>query len=225
MIRTLALLLVASAGLIAGQNFYGDSPDSGDDVITARDARGDAITAYNLYDGHSHGIKVTRSNARGGVLWSQKHSENLYEKAYDAALDSSGNAYIAGVRKLYERKFFLLIKFTRNGHEEWSRADDQYDCTAVGVVVDGQNDILVAGVCRHGPHNHPARLVKYNADGARLWAQEYDGGGRNYVRGLHFDGEGNLSLSIETIFGNYRDGSYETRTVLYDRDGRQLEVR
>lgn len=219
--RRVIRLLLPAALLCAS----GISRASGDgDVITANDGQGNISAVYNLFDGQTHYIRITRMTAEGGLLWSAQHSNAPYEKAYAAAMDGLGNLFVAGVRKVYGNKYFLVLKYDEHGYAAREIPGDANDCTAVKVATDRQNNVAVAGVCRFGSQN-PARIYFYDNDGGLLWAQEWDGGGRNYVRGLQIDFQGNVSLTVESILGDYRSGSYETRIIVYDRDGQRIAER
>ena len=218
------LLLILCAALSPGTAVAFHGAQGGEDVITATGRRGHIVSIYNLFDGRSHQIQVTRLGPNGSVFWSYQHYDGYVEKAYAAAVDSKGNTFIAGVRRHNDSKYFLLLKYDENGYLANEIMDDRYDCTAVGVQVDGEDNVSVSGVCRSG-QSYPARLLRYNNDGGLLWLDEYDGGGRNYVRGMSVDHEGGVSLSVETVYGDYRDGSFATRTVTYDKYGRRLGVR
>ena len=225
MIRAFLFLILLSVST-STQAFYGASGGSsgGEDVITATGRKGHIASIYNLFDGRSHSIQVSRLAPNGAVHWSQQHYDGNYEKAYAAAIDSKGNIFIAGVRRYSGGKFFLLLKFDENGYLETEIVDDQYDCTAINIAVDPEDNVAIAGVCRYG-QNFPARLLRYSNDGGLLWFDEYDGGGRNYVRGMNLDYAGNVAMTVETVFGDYRDGSFVTRTVVYDKQGRRIDVR
>ena len=45
------------------------------------------------------------------------------------------------------------------------------------------------------------------------------------MRRFGIDEQNNILLTVETVYGNYRDGSYQTRTAVFDPDGRNLGVR
>lgn len=218
------LISLIFAALVSAQNFYGTSPEGeGGDVISTHDRRGNISTVYNLFDGYNHSIQVTRLNADGTVQWTDRHADGMVEKAYAAAMDDNAGLFVVGMRRLYKQKFFVTLKYAENGYLEREVADDQAGCTAVGVAVDRDQNVVVAGACRYGT-SFPARIVKYDNDLGLLWSQEFDGGGRNYVRGLSIDYQNNILLTVETVYGNYRDGSYETRTAVFDSNGRNLGI-
>lgn len=221
-VRPILLVLALACGASAQPN-YSDTPESGDDSITAHDGRGGVSLVYNVFDGRAHSIQVSRLNARG-VIWTDQHYDGAYEKAYAAAMDKDSNLFVVGIRRVDRQKYFLLLRYEPNGYLSRETVDRQFDCTAVGVAVDSRGGVVLTGVCRNGNY-FPARVVKYDNQLNFLWEREYDGGGRNYVRALQIDPEDNVDLTIETIYGNYRDGAYQTRRVIYDPDGRQLAIR
>lgn len=218
MLTRLPLLLLLAAALAQAQ-------DDGDgDVLTAHDGRGNIATAFNQFDGRTHSIQVNRLTAQGYNVWTDEHADGYDEKAYAAAMDAAGGIYLAGVRAVEREKTFLVLKYSENGALAWEATDTASNCTATSLGTDREGDVVAAGVCRSANY-FPARVVKFNTNGAFMWAQEYDGGGRNYIRGFSVDYTGNISVTVETVFGNYRDGSYVTRTILYSPTGQQLEVR
>jgi hypothetical protein len=222
--RYLSCLFLLVAGVAAAQNFYEDNPDDDEDVLTTHDNRGNISTVYNLFDGANHAIQITRLNAHGGIVWNYQHADGMREKAIAAAMDNEGSLYISGERRQYRHKYLLTMKYDENGYMLWEHADDIFDCTSTGVAVDRKGDVLVAGMCRNGSA-FPVRILKYGADGSFHWSQEYDGGGRNYVRELQVDFDNNFKLTIESVYGNYRDGSYQTRFVTFNESGALIEVR
>ncbi|MFA6579453.1 MAG: hypothetical protein WCU88_10325 [Elusimicrobiota bacterium] len=199
--------------------------DHGDDnVLSATDGQGNISTVFNQFDGRNHSLQITRMSAGGYPLWTYQHADGYHETAYAAAMDSSANLFIAGVRNVPPQKYFLLMKYGGNGQFQWEYTDGTYNCTATSLFVDREDNVLVAGVCRMG-NGYPVRLLKYSNNGGLLWARDYDGGGRNYLRNLRADPDGTVTLTVETAYGNSRDGSYQTRFVLYSTDGAQLGVR
>ena len=218
MFARLAAVLLLAAVIVHAES------DADGDVLTAHDRLGNIATAFNQFDGRSHSIQVNRLTAQGYSVWTDQHADGYTEKAYAAAMDAVGGIYLAGVRIVDRQKYFLLIKYGENGNIEWETTDNASNCTATSLDVDRDGDVVAAGVCRSG-NSFPARVVKYAGNGGFRWSQEYDGGGRNYLRGFQLDYAGNISVTVETVFGNYRDGSYVTRTIIYSPTGQQLEVR
>ena len=221
--RRTTALLAGGLLLLPLYGFYGSS-DEGGDVLSAHDSRGNIGTVYNLFDGRDHSIQISRLAPNGYVHWTYQHQDGFYEKAYAAGMDADGNLFIAGERRAHGAKYILILKYDPNGHLIGETIDDAYDCSGVSMGVDREWGVTVAGVCRYG-QTHPARVLRYDGDLRLLWVDEYDGGGRNYVKGLSVDYQGGSSVTVETVYGNYRDGSFMTRTVMYDPDGRRIAVR
>ncbi|MDE2038641.1 MAG: hypothetical protein KGO96_03885 [Elusimicrobia bacterium] len=211
----LALLLAASAHAQLG---------SGGDVLTARDQHGNIAAVYNEFDGRFHSMQIVRMTARGETVWNVTHSNSYYDKAYAAAMDSQADVLLAGERRTDGRRSFLTLKYDHDGNFVWEAVSDRHDCAAMYLSLDRDDNAFVAGVCRRRD-GFPVLLVKYSPDGRELWSRIYDGGGRNYLHGLLVDYTGNAMLSVETVFGNFHDGSYAMRTVVFAPDGRQADVR
>ncbi len=211
------------SGYAAAQS-YTDRQDEGGDVLTSHDKRGNITTVYNLFDGRQHAIQVTRLGPSGQVQWQQEHRDGINEKAYATVMDSEGNLFIAGVRREYRNKQFLILKYDERGYLVAEKVDDHFDCTAVSIGVDLDDNVTVSGVCRAGS-NYPTRTIGYDNALSLRWADDYDGGGRNYLKGMMVDYQGNVSITVESVYGDYRSGSFSTHTVVYDKRGVRTEVR
>jgi hypothetical protein len=215
--KALALRIAVSL-LLAGLASPCAFADEGE-VLSASDGRGNMATVYNLFDGQRHSIQVTRLAANGALLWSYPHSSGYADKAYAVVMDAKANIFVVGVRR-YERQ-----KSGENGSLAQEYMDNRNDCTALMVAAGGVDSrVSAAGTCRMGTE-FPARVLGFDNNGRQLWYDEYDGGGRNYVRDLQVDYAGNTTVTVETVFGDYRDGSYTTRAVVYDMYGRRVQVR
>ncbi|MDE2292983.1 MAG: hypothetical protein KGL53_12950, partial [Elusimicrobia bacterium] len=211
----LALLLVTAA--------RAQVEDAGGDVLTAHDDHGDIAAVYNEFDGRAHSLQVVRLTARGDTVWNVLHSDGNYEKAYAAAMDSQADVLVAGTRVADGARTFLVLEYDHNGNLSWETVGEDHDCTAMFLAVDRDDNAVAAGVCRQG-NSTPILIAKYSPDGRELWTQTYDGGGRNYLHALQVDYSGNAMLTVETVFGDYRDGSYAMRTAVFSPQGRQLDV-
>jgi hypothetical protein len=221
--KALALRIAVSL-LLAGLASPCAFADEGE-VLSASDGRGNMATVYNLFDGQRHSIQVTRLAANGALLWSYPHSSGYADKAYAVVMDAKANIFVVGVRRYERQKSMLLIKFGENGSLAQEYMDNRNDCTALMVAAGGVDSrVSAAGTCRMGTE-FPARVLGFDNNGRQLWYDEYDGGGRNYVRDLQVDYAGNTTVTVETVFGDYRDGSYTTRAVVYDMYGRRVQVR
>ena len=215
------MLLPAVAGAM---HFNPTAPEvGGEDVISAHDGKGTFYTVYNLFDGRNNSIQVNRLNA-GGVLWTVEHADNVREKAYAAAVDADGNLFVVGERLVNRQKYMLLLKFGPGGALQREVTDNNNDCGATSVLVDHDNWVVAAGLCRYGD-NRPVRIVKFDNDLGFYWGAEYDRGGRNYLHALQADIKGVISASIEGVYGDIRDGSYRTITAVYTAEGQLQEER
>ena len=222
--KVVPLALIAFISGYAAAQSYSDRQDEDEDVLTTHDQRGNIMTVYNLFDGRDHAIQITRLGPAGQVQWKQEHRDGINEKAYATVMDSKGNLFIAGVRREYKQKQFLILKYDERGYLIAERVDDHFNCTAVSIGVDPDDNVTVSGVCRDG-YNYPARTIGYDNDLGLRWSDDYDGGGRNYLRGMIVDYEGNVAITVETVYGNYRSGSFATHTIVYDKRGVRREIR
>jgi hypothetical protein len=136
----------------------------------------------NVYVGGSAGASpganldylVLRYDSAGVRRMAQTYNPGSGDDVIRAvALDSGGNLIVTGTD-------FITIMYRPNGAIVWVRrweapppADPDF---AMGVAVDGENNIVVAGygvgVARMG---YDCMLVKYDSAGNELWEAMYDG--------------------------------------------------
>jgi hypothetical protein len=187
------------------------------------DKLGNTISVSNRLQGDAPFIQLTSFGRSGGMNWQQSHFDNYHELATAAAADANGNIYVAGTRFASAGKVFWAIKYSSAGDLIWEIADVAVDCVAVSVVANDRGESWLGGSCAI-QDGYPARLLHYGADGGQIWAQNYVGGVRNYVKTMSYDYLGRLSVSVLVTQGNYVEGPSNVRTVVYDTQGSELTV-
>ena len=190
------------------------------DVLTAHDSGGSIFMAYNVSNGEANAVRMIRMTSAGAILWSRELKSGFQDGVFSAVMDSRRNLLLAGERREPGGRRFLLLKIRPDGEKAWEATDSRHDCTALRMVVDDFDAVAVAGICR-ADGLHPARLIKFTADGSLLWAQEYDGGGRNYVRSLN-GFRGDLALTVETVADGSGRPSDTIKVLVYSPSGQRV---
>lgn len=134
------------------------------------------LLAFSL----SVAISVPAYAKGGDVVWQTGDPRGGKQEAKSSAIDTAGNVIIAGYQNLSGTTDddYLAVKFKADGSGVAWRAtyngsggSDQ----ATAVVVDSENNVIVAGYAWNG-RNNDIHTIKYNgATGAVIWEHTFDG--------------------------------------------------
>ena len=200
-----------------------DLQTGGAGVLTLPLRSGGTVSVSNRYDGRGYSVWITEYDRFGSTLWNVPHSDIAQENAVTAAADLNGAVYVAGFRFASGAKYLWTMKISPMGVIQWERVDAYPGCTAFNVAYNGAGDVWTAGSCV-GDREKPMRLAHYDTDGNFLWAQNYDAGGRNYVRTLTLDLLDRATVGIEVYTGSYSSGSSSVKTAVFDKTGYRMVV-
>ncbi len=153
------------------------------------------------------------------------------DKARALAVDGTGNVYVTGSSKSSDtRHDYATVKYSPDGIELWvtryNGPVNSHDY-ARALAVDGSGNVYVTGYSYGSGTGDDYATVKYNTDGAELWAARYNGpydeysSNGDYARALAVDGSGNVYVT------GYSEDYYtgdDYATVKYDPDGVQQWV-
>ncbi|MBI3811521.1 MAG: SBBP repeat-containing protein [Nitrospirae bacterium] len=155
---------------------------------------------------------LVKYDADGNKLWTRQVGTAGNEQALAVAEDGSGNIYVtADGNKLWTRQF-------------GTAGDDE----ASAVAVDGSGNAYVTGYTYgdlDGNTNAGLAdpfLVKYDADGNKLWTRQFGTAGTDTATGVAIDGSGNIYVTGYTygdLDGNANAGLADLFLVKYDADG------
>lgn len=198
----------------------GDFDAESSNALTMPDRLGNVVSVSNRFDGTNYYIQISYISPNRGVIWDRYHNDGYQERANAMMLDGGGQVYVVGTRIYQGHKYLWLMKLASTGNLLWEKADVEYDCSGLGIFPNDSGDVWVAGSCSSG-RSFPARILRYNTWGAQLWSQNFDEGGRNYVRGVNLDFGDRLAVTLEVLAGSYRG---KVRTVVYDRNGWRLAI-
>lgn len=200
---------------------------------------------------------LAKFNAQGKLLWSTYYGGPEEDRGYSCATDASGHVYLSGTtnsdREITQEGHQMdlgggfdnfLVKFDANGDRIWATYyggtgfEEGGTCTVDkedNVYLTGQtrseNDIAYKGYSETYNGVQDAYLVKFDANGNRIWATYY--GGENWDVGhqSQVDASNNIYLtgatySTENIAHNGHQnmiaGKEDAFLVKFDEGGERL---
>lgn len=182
------------------------TPDAAGDI--AIDMGGNVyVTGRSVDPSGLYWESVTvKYDALGNQLWADRYSRtNAYHAGNSIALDTNGNAYVAGVATPY----YLLIKYSPEGARQWTILQTNsppYEIAGgyTGVALDVQGAIYVTG---NG--SGASRTAKYDSAGGELWS-------------VNYGSYGGQSIALDTTANVYSVGS---AILKYSKNGELLWAR
>jgi len=185
---------------------YGIATDNNDNIYVVGETHGE-------FDGESNNGKpdifISKFNVSGDRLWSRIHGSNAIETASSVAVDSRGNAILAG----YTYGEFnnqtnagysdnILIKFNSEGSQLWTRIFGSVQAEEIfDITTDSNDNIYVTGHTLgefDGQTNSGGTdifLSKYSPDGLGLWTKNIGNADDEAGYGVVLDANNNIYLS------------------------------
>ncbi|MBI4063923.1 MAG: hypothetical protein HY401_06425 [Elusimicrobia bacterium] len=218
---SIALLMSAlGAGVIfAGYSARNEGGRTG--LSPVRDGFGNTVSILNRFDGRKSYIQIAKYDPNGNTLCNTYHPSDFSEEANSLSVDSMGNIYVAGFRESRDGRHALAFKYSSTCEPRWEFTDEYHQCMALDIVYDANGNSWVGGSCAIGNTN-PAKLIKLNPNGRRLWDSLYDGGGKNYVVGLSPDYGNNVSMTVQVVPAGYSGGYSFEKTVAFNNQGARV---
>ena len=203
----------------------------------ATDAEGNIyMTGYTLGDlegknAGSYDLFIIKFDPSGKKLWTQQVGTNKTEHAYGIATDSKGNIYTtgftngnlegtnAGLSDLF------VLKYAPDGKLLWTRqfGTEQFEY-ARGIATDADDNVFIAGYTNGGldganSGNEDLFVIKYNAEGERLWTTQLGTATSDVAYGVATDVNGDAYIAGYTEGGL---GGNELFVMKFSKDGNQL---
>ena len=117
------------------------------------------------------------------------------DSVYGLALAADGGLVVGGRRG----ELAWLAKYGAEGGLEWERYDDtlQVPADVRGVAVDSAGQVIAVGYETDPVQGEDAFVTKYDAEGAMLWTQRYDGpaGGTDRARAVAVASDRTIAVS------------------------------
>lgn len=183
---------------------------------------------------------VRKYDSTGNLVWARNHIGFTFEQGhrtyiFAVAANSAGNVYVAGSTDVYQFPAGQVSFGGTDAFVAWfsggngdmlnaQRFGTSANDSAVGVAVDGADNVLVTGISAHnlpGPTTVEAFLLKY--DGylqSQLWTQHFGANSYDYVSSVAVDGAGNVLVAGGTEHVPGETTGYASPFVLkYDSSG------
>ncbi len=163
---------------------------------------------------------VSKLNAEGEVVWSNPLGDTDYPAFYQTfsiAVDSSGNAYVAGTVQATEVGTFAWVsRLDSSGTPVWSRffggSGDDY---GYGIALDSSGNAYVTGsttstdfpdVTGNNAGGMDAFVSKWTSSGNMAWSILVGGSGDDVGRGITVDSRGDIYITGTTAQTNLGSG-------------------
>ncbi len=165
------------------------------------------------------------ASAQNSRVWATYYGGSEADEGYSVTRDAFGNVYLAGTTAslsgialggfqdtLYGKTDAFLVKFDAAGNRLWATyyGGDTNTNNGTGVATDASGNVYLAGTTScytriasggfqdtlAGSQN--AFLVKFDANGNRMWATYYGGTTNTYGNAIATDASGNVYLAGTT---------------------------
>lgn len=180
-----------------------------------------------IVSGHAAGtfdaldILTVKFDADGNLLWSVRYdglgNEEL-QSAHALCTDPAGNIYVAGDRSTAFEVQFVTVMYSPDGAMLWdaSYAGPAGEWFSAGAVqTDLLGNVYVTGEGTYLEGGYWARdwtTVKYDANGAQLWAARHRGAGPGF-------GSANAALTADPLDGSVYVGAAGFTTLKCNAEG------
>jgi len=150
-------------------------------------------------------LGILNAQAAGGVsisYWLSTLGSSQYEEGGSVAVDSAGNAYIAGYTLSggAGANEGVLAKYLPDGSIAWQRfLGGTNDDILRSITVDSSDNVYVSGRTKSvDPGNVDFLLAKYNSSGTIQWQRILQGGSADDANSVKVDSSGNVYIGGQT---------------------------
>lgn len=201
-------------------NLYSKLPDgSGYGSEVAIDSRGDVVVG----GGHT----IVKYSSGGVLKWVA-----LQDAEIDSvAVDASNKVFAIGVQDSASSTDIMTIQYSSAGVPVWTNTYDGpehgYDLP-LAVVVDGQGDLIVAGISGNANESDDAVAIKYSNAGTPLWTNRFSGplNLHDQLWSVAVDGSDNVVVAgIADLSLDYQGTTADFLTIKYSSSGVPLWTR
>lgn len=153
------------------------------------------------------------------ILWETRFDNNSFDDySEDIVLDNAGNSYVVGTSYNGSQFNVITIKYDSDGNELWNVTHDGPSSgldEAVGIVLDNNNDVIIAGQHQTGTSDFDIFAKKLDGtNGNEVWTYSHPGTANfDIIRSIIIDGNNNVLLA-----GGLENGGTNTSFVTISID-------
>jgi hypothetical protein len=173
-------------------------------------------------------IITAKYSAAGQQLWATRFDGTNHNNDFPNAVvvDVNDNVYIGGASFGPSGYDFTAIKYSTQGNQLWTQSyhgPTSGDNVVARLAVDSSGFVYITGWSPGDDFITDFATIKFDANGAQLWAVRYagPGNGEDNPHGLGVDSNGNIYVTGSSVGTN---GLYDIATAKYSPDGTQLWV-
>ena len=166
---------------------------------------------------------IRKYDAAGYELWTKQFGSNLVDQGDDIAVDSQGNAYVAGYARAsgpnqYDRTY--LTKFDANGNVLWSFHDQQGSEQSVALDSQG-NAYFVHSIRESQSAQSDIAVVKISSAGSQIWRRTLSTPQFDDPTEVAIDGNNNIYIAGRTggLLGQQQFGNDDAFIAKYNALG------
>jgi hypothetical protein len=195
-------------GTTAGEFARAVAADASGNIFVAGDTGGDIDGGGIGTNAGGSDLFLAKYAANGNLIWIRQFGTAGTEYAYGVAIDSAGNAYVAGTTDNDIDGAgpevsgggidVFVVKYDADGTRGWiSQFGGASGEETRGVAVDGSGNVYVTGftygdIDGAGPQTSAGGadffLAKYNASGTRQWVHQYGSAADDRSNGVTVSG-------------------------------------
>jgi len=218
---------------------YGVAVDGSGSVYVAGETGGALPGQTKSSDWFVMDVFLRKYDGSGNEIWTRQFGSREGRGSASVAVDSSGNAYVAGSGALLGQSSSgpydaFVRKYDGSGNEVWTRQfGSSAEDSAGGIAVDGSGSVYVAGctvgvlpgqISSGGPD---AFVRKYDSSGNEIWTRQFGADGPDVANGVAVDGSGNVYVAgaISIVFPGQNFFTSNGFLRKYDGSGNEIWTR
>jgi hypothetical protein len=210
-----------------------NGPVNGTDRASAiaLDDSGNAfVTGWSPGTGTHEDYTTIKYDLSGNQVWLRRYNGpgNHVDRAYDIAIDASGNVYVTGNSKDSVTSYdYATVKYDPDGNELWVRRyNSPANLSDRGhmIVLDDFGHIYITGSSMGIDTVYDYLTVKYDSSGNELWKRRYNGpvNEDDLATAIDVNSLGNVYVTGYSIG---IDSEADFATIKYDTSGNEIWVR
>jgi hypothetical protein len=163
------------------------------------------VTGFTTNLSGNINIATIKYDPNGNLVYVKEFdgADHLDDRGFALALDTAGNAYVAGyITTADNGRDWMIIKYMPNGDTAWTRSADGWgeaDDVIYGVALDDSGNVIATGYTTNLGGNINIGTIKSDPDGNVVYVKEYDGPTHN--------GDAAIAVAVDAAGNAYVTGA------------------